>query len=469
MDAVRDIPGTIQRPPNLRLLDRLSAEHETAWGQDVFLPPPDFNELATMRSVILVGESGSGKTATRMALERFCQTETAPPACLVVSWQPSLPGEAYSPSQRVQDWFEQIFYACAQSLLAFIGRWPERFIRAKNWAQTLLVSFIHQYLKSDYFLIAGQLEEGCSPEGIELIQRRLTVAPPHTFFGPETPLPRAITQLKKATEELGLEGVWVMVDSFEAWIDAQSELIQSALQALLSSLAVFEESGFVLKIVAPVELEAQIACSSGVERRRLEVHHLQWTGEQLQAIASRWLALALGKPADFCLSDLCVSADLLPWLEKYGGGLPRGWLELLRPLAAAYLENASPRPLTDEEFQRVTRQHPPRLRVDANRQRVYLGYGEVADIQPTSYRMLEYLYQNRARLCSREELYYLGCEGLKAIPTSTADPNYKYPKEIGGVIDTVLWRIRQALEPDPHEPIYIITQRGKGAGLKNSW
>ena len=40
-------------------------------------------------------------------------------------------------------------------------------------------------------------------------------------------------------------------------------------------------------------------------------------------------------------------------------------------------------------------------------------------------------------------------------------------KEFEGTLDTALWRLRGAIEPDPKDPLYVVTRRGQGVRLEN--
>jgi DNA-binding response OmpR family regulator len=101
--------------------------------------------------------------------------------------------------------------------------------------------------------------------------------------------------------------------------------------------------------------------------------------------------------------------------------------------------------------------------------RVFLGHGEIADIQPGSYKILSYLYEQRPRLCTRSELFYKAYRGLSYEPNTHDDPGWESTKDWGSLIDTLLWRLRKTLEPDPSNPRYIISKRGQGVWLDNVW
>jgi len=63
-------------------------------------------------------------------------------------------------------------------------------------------------------------------------------------------------------------------------------------------------------------------------------------------------------------------------------------------------------------------------------------------------------------------LFYCGYEGQEK-PLAKGETGYQYPKEYTGILDTIFWRLRQVIEPDPDHPIYLITERNKGMRLNH--
>jgi DNA-binding response OmpR family regulator len=121
------------------------------------------------------------------------------------------------------------------------------------------------------------------------------------------------------------------------------------------------------------------------------------------------------------------------------------------------------------EWIEISRHHPPRLHIDLATDRVFVGYGEVHDLQPGAYKLLRYLYEHRPRTCSRSELYYRAHLGLDHEPRSHEDREWEDPTKWGGIVDTHLWRLRQKIERDPKRPLYIISERGRGVHLEHIW
>ncbi len=73
-----------------------------------------------------------------------------------------------------------------------------------------------------------------------------------------------------------------------------------------------------------------------------------------------------------------------------------------------------------------------------------------------------YLWERRGKLCGRDELYKAYVNALYEFT-----PQEKIlQSDTRGILDTALYRLREALEPDPDAPIFIITQRGKGVRLE---
>ncbi|HSO26902.1 MAG TPA: winged helix-turn-helix domain-containing protein, partial [Anaerolineales bacterium] len=91
------------------------------------------------------------------------------------------------------------------------------------------------------------------------------------------------------------------------------------------------------------------------------------------------------------------------------------------------------------------------------------------DIPPKAYDILYYLYERSGSVISKDELYYRAYLGLERLPRSSAERDYAAPKDYLGLIDTNLYRIRQAIEPDPSFPVLLQTVRGHGVRLVSRW
>src|SRR5688572_30201563 len=104
---------TVQHTPlKFQAFDRLQAEYERSWLDQVFIEPPDFAAMVGMRSILVFGAGGAGKTALYVALTRYAAPAGGAPARLVVDWRPSIAAEL-SGSQALRACLEQMFDACS--------------------------------------------------------------------------------------------------------------------------------------------------------------------------------------------------------------------------------------------------------------------------------------------------------------------------------------------------------------------
>ena len=97
-----------------------------------------------------------------------------------------------------------------------------------------------------------------------------------------------------------------------------------------------------------------------------------------------------------------------------------------------------------------------RVHVDRDQHLVTLGDRVVDDLAPLPFGLLDYLERYRDRACSRAELIqHLYPDESHEGSTGSAD----------GRLDTVVTRLRKAIEADPKAPQYVITVRGHGYRL----
>jgi hypothetical protein len=439
-----------------RAFGQLRAEREADLLPAMFVAPEAFFSIAGPGSVAVIGESGAGKTALRMALGWQGDTPGGPPQRLVVDWLPDLPPPGQEGSLAVQFFLRQVLDACAEGAARLLGNWPERFRDASGWVQETLVWFVHTYLTLDLNQLVDRNQRWFEPEGAALL-RDLAGRVPHPVLRPEAPQHRAINELAVAVGQLGFDGVWLLVDNLEPWIESDPARLAGSLSALLSALAFFDLADFAVKLFVPPVCEPVIASSGAVQRQRLDVQYLVWTPPQLVELAEHRLAVAL-ETERFELAQLYEPAALLAWLERYGGVSPRAWLELLAPVARRYVASAQPRPLNQTEWAEVCRRYPPRLRIDLVHDRVFLGAGEVLNLQPAQYKVLRYLYRNRHQAWRRDELYYLAYRDMSRIPDQD-EPGWEDEATWSGILDTILWRLRRAIEPNPKAPLYIVSEK----------
>jgi hypothetical protein len=447
--------------------DALAAEREPHLQPAVFVEPPQYAAYAGMRSFVVFGDSGSGKTALRLALTRQAARENAPPTHLVVQWQPE-PVEGVRGSPAVRIVVRQVLEACAATLLTTFARHPRPFHNALPTAQMAAHWFIQTFAGQDQRHVLAVIEEEIASAEGRSLSRRLITDPAPPVLHTEVAEQRIIALLTTTLQRMGMRGVWVMVDGFEPWLRSAAPALSDLLLAILSTLELFDLNGFAIKMFAPRSLEPIITGSWGAIKGRVDLYTLAWTPDQLTLITQRHIAAKIGRP-QVTFGDLCAAdRELRAWLQRYGGSTPRGWLKLIRPLVDTFLASGASQPLSRNDWRTVQRTNPPRLSIDLATDRVFIGDAEVSGLQPRPYRLLRYLYENRARRVPRSELYYRAYQGLGEEPRTHDDRGWEDPADWNNVLDNALLRLRKIVEPDPRHPVYILTDRGWGVKLENA-
>jgi len=459
----------IASPLGLAAFERLRAEEEP-WLAEAFEPPPDFELMAGNRSIIVFGEAGCGKTALRQALARRAAPPGGQPQRLLVDWCPGpLAPKAPEDSQATQAYLDEVLDATALALLKHVALYPAECSRAQNWVQDTLIWFVRRYLRSDLDLRIAELVAEGSDNTRSLLSQWATRPAPEALHKDAEPK-LVIAELVKVLQAIGLEGVWVITDGLETWAEVASERLGAGLKAFLSALSLFEHAQFSYKLLLPAPLDPYLRLAGVLVRRRADVHRLQWSVESLVRLVERRLRLATGGRVAH-LSDLCKASGLTLWLQRAGGSTPVGWLDTMRPLVACYLAKAQQgdvNSISEAEWKDIRQRHSPRLSVDEATGRVTVGWREV-EIPPGTYGLLCYLYKHPGKICSKSELYYLAYRQLESMPRATSDEAWEPRKYYEGLIDTIIWRLRQAVEPDPDDPLIVVTVKGRGIRLDNVW
>jgi len=452
----------------LSAFDSLQAEYEP-WLAQCYVPPPNFALMARWRSMLVFGDAGAGKTALRLALERTWAPPEAKPTALVAHWPFTLVEDASLTGTRlVRAYTAQALDAVARALMHHLTQFPPNWGQLPGWVRNALGWFAQTFFLGDLGQHLEPLQSEYGGEQVSRLQEAL-LRPALDVLPPSSPIPLVIAEVAKAVQALGLEGVRVTVDGLEPWYEADRTLLADQLESFLNALALFEHPRFAYAIFVPSELDSSDWSPGSVVRRRVDVYRLKWDALALETMMERRLALALGETA-FPLSRLGPPERLRRWLRGCGGYSARGWLATLRPFVARFLAKAEEggrrEPLTDEECVRVETESPPRLFIDPDTDQVLVGWRQVEGLQPAQLALLKYLYQQRGRLCPRETVlrYYLQTTGeLHRLEPGQA----RYSAE--GLLDQAMYRLRQAIEPDPANPIFVITEKQRGFRLQNAW
>ncbi len=486
----KTVDKNIRQPLRLSAFESLRAEDEPWLAERAFVPPPDFELMAGARSIVAYGQPGSGKTALRRALEHRALSST--PTRLVVQWRPGLPPDAPTtgtPAAQAQ--LAQVMHACAVALLENLADSSDVYSQAPDWAQQTLAWFIQRYASDNLAAQIAPLLGKADDTGRVLLQK-CTTPPTPNILATDAPEELAIVRLVEALRTMGINGIWVMADGAERLAEEEPDRMAAAFKAFLSSLTYFEQSPLFYKLTLPLSLEAKLRDAGSIVRRRVFAHQLQWTPELLTQIVVRRIASAIGDD-NLELSDLYAptvkksktkptSHPIQTWLTDGGGVTPPDWLNFAAPLAMACLklrDKGQARPLTREEWVEARSRMPLRLTMDDGGQ-IKVGKRVIGWLPPIEQSVLHYLIKHEGQICSKEELYknaYLASdEFVKREETDriqqASDNAKRTPritaKDVGysDIMDTVLWRLREAVEPDIEDPVFIRTRRGQGIMLR---
>ncbi len=480
-----------KQPIGIAAFDTLRAEDEM-WLHECFVPPADFDLMARDCSIIVFGEAGAGKTALRQELIRR-SSHNGKPTRLIVDWRP-MPLEAgvAADLSAVRAQIAQIFDLCAWELLNRLARDPDGWVAVPASARATLVWFVQRFLQGDLKTRVGGLLEGNTAAGQAILQWMMANHI-NDVLSPSASPDYIAAELVKALQPIGLDGVWIVADNLEPWIEAEPTRLTDGLKSFLSTLPLFERAKFAYKLFLPQHLEAVLATATGIQRKRLDCYYLRWRASDLQSLVERRLALATGN-AQFTLARLCEASapppeskasdrqdhkkppakkkvGLLEWLEIVGGSNPREWLDQVRPLAQYYLANRLTKPIDEKTWREIRQKRPPRFYLDESNRRIVVGGRQISleKVPGKAFDMLTFLSRRGNRVVTKAELYYLAYRGLEKVPRTTYDKDYAAPKEYEGLIDTNLWRLRQAIEPDPSEPVLLVTVKGHGVQLNVRW
>ncbi len=459
--------GSGANPPGPVAFRFLRAEEEP-WLSACFVPPPEFSRMAESRSCVIFGEPGSGKTAICRELQARNTRPDGRPVRLMTPWRPSPPPLEVRPDLAwVRRLVEGLLDACAAALVQYLCRFPEDYTRAPTWAQDRLIWFIHRYTLGQPEVRWGPWAEGSYP-GAPLIRRILSAPVPVILYDDASP-EMVMAELLSGLGGLGLEGLWVIADGLEGWANVASEHLTESLKSFLSTLSLFGQYSPVYKLFLPDEMEPAISRAEGLSRRRIEGVRIRWDAPALKSLLERRLAFAFGRET-FPLEQLCNAPGLPGWLEKVGGTSPREWLDQVALLAEYYAMQPQSAPIDEETWKTLRREHPLRVYLDEEKRQVRIGGRliNLEDLPAKTYEMLRYLYRHSGRVVTKAELYFRAYLGKDRVPRQ-GDNDYEWPTRYAGLIDTNLWRLRQAIEPDPDDPVLLITRRGHGVILQVRW
>lgn len=436
------------------LFKTLKAEHEP-WLGDVFVSLPAFERLQEEHSTILYGETGSGKTAMRLKLTKQAEEKT-----FIALWmpEPDIEDPARGTALARQG-IKQALRACMEVLI-LEGKLPQRLGEPSVHIASALQWFLQNYLPfaaEFYIQNESRISKDDSEWYLNLLKQSL---PP--VITTQTGLKDQVGLLFMVLRAAKYERLWLMIDGLERWASRQTgEQVEALMEAIVSTLVLFDMQGVTFKFFVPESLKRILHKASGVERHRTTEVDLVWSAEELQAMLGKRLTCALG-PKATSLNTLCEGGEFAAWLKEYGGSSPRAWLQYTAPLLAEF--QRQDKRLNASQTREFIRQKPAPLRLDLERREVWIGRKLIPFSSAAEFRLLEYLAARLGKICSLENIYYYAQEGLEGIPDK-GEKEWVAPETLRKRIDTLLWRVRQKIEPNPNEPVYLVTHHRKGVEL----
>jgi hypothetical protein len=250
-----------------------------------------------------------------------------------------------------------------------------------------------------------------------------------------------IEDLIALVRQWGYTQVLVLIDTENLTLELLKEL-----ENLFDWLELMHHDGLaVATAVTPAVLEQADLVRRA--RGRANVVRLNWSRDQVRALADRHIAVATDQQMQSL--EQVVNPDLLQRLEamietEYGTPTPRGWIAL----AELLLDLASSVPLrqSEDEIKRAFYARFMPLRLDPHHRGVWRGSKFISlDEQP--FQLLKALVQRKGSPVPSDELV----------------------RVVGSLknVHTLARRVRQVIEPDPSAPIYLKNRRDEGYWLEN--
>ena len=427
-----------------------TAEVEPWLVQHAFVPPSEFEFFKGSHSNIIYARSGTGKTAISCALAEYARNQLK---CLPVTWMPDLASNSrLSGTELAMAQFSAILSACAREVFKILPKDFKK--RAKdNRNLDFIIDFLHHF---------------ASKEDQELLKKLVPVSKSF-LIGRDTKLETIATELIKCMKHVDFPGgIWIMADGLNLDSEAQKQTAVNILQSFLSTLQLFEISGFYFKIFLPMELERELAETTAIKKERATPSRISWGSKQLRAMIESRLRLALSDER-VQVDQIHPADELFKWLEECGGVSPRGWLEYFRPVFATVWENYLSdgfHKLSKDEWVTARKRSSLRLKFSSETSQVAIGMNSPRMLSQEELAIFSYLYENEGRYCSKREIY-----NKAYLPFNTRGqgrelgPQDELTKEYDDLVNTAINRLRKKIEPLPKDPIFLTMKKNIGYRL----
>ncbi|HID62740.1 MAG TPA: winged helix family transcriptional regulator [Anaerolineae bacterium] len=467
---------------------------------EYFVEGPYYDEIKgeanDPRTAFVFAARGCGKSAYRVMIQRSCRPDDRASPVLAVPYTDFnrvLTETNGDLSQvTVDHHLRAILAAGLTTLLREFVESPQSFLRLSQKRQgifkTLMVEhaplLLHPTFLSDRLREWGKeaaadlLEEAAEQELPDTLLASTSEPLPrllHTLLAePSEPLPaglpliehwRALVALIRRT---GLKAVYVLVDGLDEFsetaVDPQTA-VTTFLLPLITNLSLMETPSVAFKFFLPLEVFDTWQKNPVVRFDRLERHHLEWRDEHLvRMLRSRLQAFSQGRvPSLDAIADVDVAGRIDGQLVKWAYGSPRNLLLLGDILLTVHCDqDGEGKPLLTEEdlqkaldcFEREYGPLVPLLSIDEKQQKVLIGGRPIREkLSSLEYKLLWFLYQNAGEVKSKDDVYLAVYQTTEGVSDET--------------IDSLVFRLRRKIEPDPRNPAYLVTQRGRGYRLMN--
>lgn len=420
----------------------LPPDQQERWWQECFVLTPAVQRFVTIpHSAAIVGGPGSGKSTALAFLKREIGQRVLLLDYLPQRWpgggHPLAPGHGH---------LAQMMGLTADALLKQWQARPDSFPHLDEWQRDFLYWLVEKHLgRKALVLLARHLQQKAD----------LTLDVPqsapdlYALDSQQTAEVRGqISELVDLSQALGYSQIAFLIDLNQM----EAARLVDDLGLLFGWLDLMENPGFTLRAALPEDSvrQAHIAERSG---GRVTLIGLNYTEAEARQIAEQCLGLATEGQTSSLLT--LANEELLARVGRevemlYGEPAVAGWLHWTDTLLRQFATQPGGTPLTETKklVADYYRRHVP-LRLEPDTQYVWRGPQRLSlDRQP--FEALKKLHDLRGQR---------GFETTRALLEIAGTPSN---------LNTLMSRVRQAVEPVKGEEIYVSNSRDLGYWLENS-
>jgi hypothetical protein len=388
---------------------------------------------------VILGGPGSGKSVLLAALET---AELVEGRSFVVRYPPSRwPGALHA---LVEDGnhLAQIMAAIALRLRDYLGNVPAEVARLTAGQRTVLRWMMNDYLGRRAF---DRWADGLPDEAA----RSLQAVPYEQLYTSTTQPLEVVGQIDEAVnliKRLGFQRIVLSAD-----VNSREAPMQlSALGELFSWLELMQQPGLAMMAAVPRAAAEEVDLVARA-RGRVNFARLDWEIDRVRAMTEKCLRAALNDQS--VRLDQLITPEALKELSErlaaeYGETSPQGWVWLTETLLHCGSSDPAGLPVGVDSADRLwrdlcARYFPLELIVGRG---VWRGPRFIS-IDPQPLKLLELIWHSN-------EPVNIDSPGWQAVQGAATNPK--------SLLHTLARRLRQAIEPDPSHPIYLISDRGEG-------